>query len=106
VVDTRLSNVNGKYYSLGSGVAFNPADGYFGNKYILTTKEGIVYEIDGATGDLNRVSNPNGNTLTFTDAGITSDTGKALTFLRDAITSVTDPLGQVVKYLYDVPLLR
>ncbi|TYQ27480.1 putative Ig domain-containing protein [Pseudanabaena sp. UWO310] len=112
VVDTKLSYIDGKYYSLGSGVAYNPADGYFGNKYILTTKEGIVYEIDGTTGDLNKVTNPNGNTLTFTDAGITastalstgSDTGKAVTFQRDAsgrITSVTDPLGQVVKYQYD-----
>ncbi|ELS32847.1 MULTISPECIES: putative Ig domain-containing protein [Pseudanabaena] len=104
VVDTKLSYIDGKYYSLGSGVAYNPADGYFGNKYILTTKEGIVYEIDGTTGDLNTVTNPNGNTLTFTDAGITSDTGKAVTFQRDAsgrITSVTDPLGQVVKYQYD-----
>jgi RHS repeat-associated protein len=104
VVDTRLSNVNGKYYSLGSGVPYNPADNYFGNRYILTTKEGIVYEIDGTTGDLNSVTNPNGNKLTFTDAGITSDSGQSVSFGRDAsgrITSVTDPSGQQVKYAYD-----
>jgi RHS repeat-associated protein len=85
-------------------VPYNPADSLLGGTYILTTKEGIVYEIDAQTGDLNTVTNPNGNTLTFTDAGITSDVGQSVTFGRDAqgrIVSVTDPMGKKVLYGYD-----
>jgi RHS repeat-associated protein len=103
VANTTLSNLKSGYYSTG-GVPFNPAYDFFGNRYVLTTKEGIVYEINGTTGDLDTVTNPNGNKLTFTDAGITSDTGVSVTFQRDAqgkIVSVTDPLGQMVKYQYD-----
>ncbi|WP_249070113.1 putative Ig domain-containing protein [Argonema antarcticum] len=103
VVDSRLSHVGNEYYDLG-GTPYNPADSYFGGKYVLTTKEGIVYEIDGSSGDLLTATNPNGNKLTFTDAGIFSDSGKSISFGRDAggrITSVTDLLGKQVKYQYD-----
>jgi hypothetical protein len=65
---------DGGFYGL-SGAGFNPADPLFGGVYILTTKEGIVYEIDGKSGDLLTVKDTNGNTLTFTDGGIFSDTG-------------------------------
>jgi large repetitive protein len=105
VKDTRMTNVNGTYFGLFSGVPYNPSDSYFGGTYTLTTKEGVVYSIDGDTGDLNTVSNPNGNTLTFSDAGITSETGQAVTFGRDAqgrIVSVTDPMGLKLLYAYDV----
>ncbi len=104
VRDTRLSHVENRYFGLGSGVPYNPADSYFGGSYTLTTKEGVVYEIEGDTGDLLSVSNPNGNMLTFTEAGITSDTGQAVVFGRDAvgrIVSATDPMGQKVLYAYD-----
>jgi len=103
VVDTRLSHVGNEYYDLG-GTPYNPADDIFGGKYVLTTKEGIVYEIDGVSGDLLTATDTNGNKVTFTDAGIFSDSGKAISFGRDAkgrIVSVTDLLGQVVKYQYD-----
>lgn len=68
-----------KYYNMG-GVAYNPADDYFGGAYVLTTKEGIVYEIDGKTGDLLTVTDTNGNKLTYTDADITSSSGQKITF--------------------------
>jgi YD repeat-containing protein len=96
-------NGSNQFYGF-QGSAYNPADDIFGNRYYLTTKEGIVYEIDASTGDLVTVANPNGNKLSFSDAGITSDSGVSIAFARDAqgkITSVTDPLGQVVKYAYD-----
>ncbi|UBF29556.1 hypothetical protein K9N68_14015 [Kovacikia minuta CCNUW1] len=50
------------------------------------------------------VSDRNNNTLTFTDAAITSSTGQRVTFERDAqgrIQSVIDPSGKRVTYAYD-----
>ncbi|OUL33998.1 putative Ig domain-containing protein [Nostoc sp. 106C] len=87
-----------------AGNAYNPEDPYFGGKYKLTTKEGVVYEIDAVTGDLLTVTDTNGNKLTYTDAGIYSSTGKQITFERDAqgrIASVKDPMGELIRYTYD-----
>ncbi|WP_206758537.1 putative Ig domain-containing protein [Nostoc punctiforme] len=87
-----------------AGNAYNPEDPYFGGKYKLTTKEGVVYEIDAATGDLLTVTDTNGNKLTYTDAGIYSSTGKQVTFERDAqgrIAAVKDPMGELIRYTYD-----
>ncbi len=87
-----------------AGNAYNPEDPYFGGKYKLTTKEGIVYEIDAATGDLLTVTDTNGNKLTYTDAGIYSSAGKQVTFERDAqgrIAAVKDPMGYLIQYGYD-----
>jgi YD repeat-containing protein len=94
---------DGKFYGL-SGAGFNPADPLFGGVYILTTKEGIVYEIDGKSGDLLTVKDTNGNTLTFTDGEIFSDTGKSVLFERDAqgrVAKVIDPAGNRIEYGYD-----
>nr|WP_322712654.1 putative Ig domain-containing protein [Nostoc sp. ChiSLP03a]MDZ8213882.1 putative Ig domain-containing protein [Nostoc sp. ChiSLP03a] len=86
------------------GNPYNPADPLFGGKYKLTTKEGVVYEIDAATGDLLTVTDTNGNKLTYTDADITSSTGQKITFGRDAqgrIATVTDPAGKQIRYDYN-----
>jgi fibro-slime domain-containing protein/RHS repeat-associated protein len=86
------------------GNPYNPADPLFGGKYKLTTKEGVVYEIDAATGDLLTVTDTNGNKLTYTDADITSSTGQKITFGRDAqgrIATVTDPAGKKIRYDYN-----
>ncbi len=86
------------------GSGFNPEDSLFGGVYVLTTKEGIEYEIDAATGDLIKAKDLNGNTVTFEDSGIYSDNGTQITFGRDAqgrITSAIDPAGQAVRYEYD-----
>lgn len=103
--DTRIIHgADGSQYLGLAGNAYNPADPYFGGVYVLTTKEGIVYEIDGQTGDLLTVTDPNGNKLTYTDAAITSSTGQKITFGRDAagrITTVTDPNGNQIRYEYD-----
>lgn len=87
-----------------NGEAYNPADGGFGSVYTLTTKEGIVYKIDGQSGDLQSVTDTNGNTLTYTDGGIFSDAGPSVLFERNAqgqITQVTDASGQHITYEYD-----
>ena len=104
VTDQRLIQVNGnEYYGLNS-TAYNPADPLFGGIYTLTTQEGIVYKIDGESGDLISVSDTNGNKLTFSESGISSDSGINITFERDAqgrITSVIDPEGNEIGYEYD-----
>ncbi|MCW5319220.1 hypothetical protein GTQ43_38205 [Nostoc sp. KVJ3] len=105
VQNTRIIHGAGtnQYYGL-AGSAYNPADTYYGGVYVLTTKEGIVYQIDAATGDLLTVTDTNGNTLTYTDADITSSTGQKITFGRDAqgrIATVTDPAGKQIHYDYN-----
>ena len=93
----------GEFFDFGQS-AFNPASNIFGGVYVLTTKEGIEYEIDGETGDLLKVTDTNGNTLTYTDEAVTSSTGQKITFERDAegrITSVKDPEGELIRYEYD-----
>ena len=94
---------SGQFVGL-AGLLYNPADPYFGGQYTLTTGEGIIYDIDAVTGDLNTATDTNGNKLTFTDNGITSDSGVSVKFGRDGkgrITSVIDPDGQEIKYQYD-----
>jgi large repetitive protein len=88
-----------------AGRPYVPQDNGFGNRYLLTTKDGTKYEINATTGDLESVTDTNGNVLTYSDTEIKSSTGVKVTFERDnqgRITSVTDPLGQKVKYGYDV----
>jgi RHS repeat-associated protein len=105
VKDERIIRNNGTSEFFGiSGSGYNPADSLFGGTYILTTKEGIEYEIDGVSGDLLKVTDTNGNTLTYTDEAVTSSTGLYITFERDAegrITSVKDPSGELIRYEYD-----
>jgi YD repeat-containing protein len=93
----------GKLFNL-AGRPYVPQDDGFGNRYILTTKDGTKYEINATTGDLETVTDTNGNVLTYSDTEIKSSTGVKVTFERDAqgrITSVTDPLGAKVVYGYD-----
>ncbi|MEC4811704.1 MAG: putative Ig domain-containing protein [Scytonema sp. PMC 1069.18] len=106
VKDARILHKAGtsEYVGLNGGVPYNPADVNFGNIYVLTTKDGIVYEIDAQTGDLLTVADTNGNKLTYSDAGIVSSTGKQITFERDAIgriAAVKDPMGELIRYEYD-----
>ena len=103
VKDTRLTRNGNEYYGL-NGEPFNPVNPAFGAVYILTTKEGIVYEIDANSGDLLTATDTNGNKLTFSDAGIKSSSGKEVIFGRDAsgrIVNVVDPNGEKIEYEYD-----
>ena len=81
---------------------YNPVD--WGNSYTLTTKEGVVYNIDATNGDINSIIDANNNKLSFTDGGVISSSGQNITFERDAkgqITAVIDPLGNKIQYQYD-----
>ena len=94
---------SGQFVGIAGGL-YNPANAAYGGRYTLTTGEGIEYEIDAVTGDLLTATDTNDNKLTFSDAGITSDTGVEVRFGRDAqgrITSVIDPSGNEIKYDYD-----
>ena len=98
---------DGRYVTL-SQIPYNPAStlisGTSSGNYILTTKDGIKYAIDGDSGDLEKVTDRNGNTLTYTEGGVFSSTGKQVTFERDPqgrITAVIDPEGNRITYEYD-----
>jgi RHS repeat-associated protein len=91
-------------YVDAAGTPYNPADPRFGGVYELVTKEGVVYTIDAVSGDLLTVVDRNENKLTFSDAGIVSSTGVAVSFERDAagrIVGVIDPEGDRIGYDYD-----
>ncbi len=100
-----LSRTNtGEYLGFASSLGYNPINPAFGGTFTLTTKEGIIYEIDGNTGDTRTIRDRNGNQLTFTDGGVFSSTGQEITFERDAqrrITAVIDPNGNRIEYGYD-----
>ncbi len=99
--DNLLVNERGELYASG-GIPWNPGSPDFSG-YTLTTPDGIQYKIDG-TGNLNATIDRNGNTLSFSKAGISSTSGEQVTFARDAkgrIVAVTDPAGNSVRYSYD-----
>src|SRR5262249_50475046 len=103
VPDVSLLPRGDGYYVGSADVAYNPASLFGGGGYTLTTKDATAYDIDAASGDLTRVTDRNGNTLTFSDMGIQSSAGVGVTFGRDPqgrITSVTDPMGKSVVYQY------
>ncbi len=84
--------------------SLQPASPDFGGAYALTTKEGIRYRISGANGKLLSATDRNGNSLTFSQQGIKSDTGVGIDFQRDArgrIVQVNAPDGSNHRYLYD-----
>ena len=76
---------------------------YDPDRYTLTTKEGDVYVINQPVG-LQSIRDRNGNTITFNANGIIHSAGKSVVFAKDAqgrITTITDPLGNVIRYQYD-----
>ncbi|PSF35821.1 hypothetical protein C7H19_15470 [Aphanothece hegewaldii CCALA 016] len=104
VSDVLLTLTESGQYAGLAGLLYNPIDPYFSGQYTLTTLEGIIYEIEAATGDLLTATDTNGNQLTFSDAGIESNSGVEVKFGRDAvnrITSITDPMNNVIRYEYD-----
>ena len=100
-----IKGIDGQVVPFSGGSAFahyNTQD--WGNYYQLTTKEGVVYNIDATTGDINTITNRNGDVLSFSDGGIVSSNGQQVTFERDAqgrIVAAIDPMGNRVSYQYD-----
>jgi RHS repeat-associated protein len=92
------------YFDQAADLPFNPLSPAFGNKFTLSTQDGLAYEINATTGDLFTVTDRNGNSLSFTDAGVVSTAGPGIAFDRDPqgrIVGVTDPMGKRIAYQYD-----
>jgi len=81
-----------------------PSGNYQPTTYTYTDPTGRVY-VFGADGTMKSITDPAGNTLSFTASGITSSAGGVtVPFLRDTggrITTITDPNGNVYRYSYD-----
>lgn len=101
--DLRIKS-DGSLYDFTTGLPYNPRSPAFGGSYLLTTKEGIAFDIDAQSGQLRALSDPVNNLLRFTDSGISGPSGKSIAFERDPqgrITAVVDPAGQRLRYQYD-----
>jgi RHS repeat-associated protein len=101
--DLRVDD-DGNFYDFETGIPYNPADPIFSGSYLLTTKDGLAYSIDGISGQLTEISDSNNNTLTFSSTGVQSSTGIGITFERDAqgrIAAIVDPIGNRIGYQYD-----
>jgi RHS repeat-associated protein len=70
----------------------------------LILQDGRSVDFDQVLG-LQTITDLNGNSLTFSSAGIIHSTGKSVTFQRDSIgriTQITDPDGNAMVYAYSV----
>lgn len=81
------------------------ADGtpYAPTGYKLTKRDGTVYYFD-SEGNVNKITDTNGNTIEITHDGIIHSGGKSIVFDRDGedrITAITSPTGKSVEYTYD-----
>ena len=98
VEDTPLSqHDDGTYTHYLVNLPYNPS------QYQLTTKDGVTYRYDQFSG-LQDITDRNQNVLTYSAEAITSSTGVAIQFERDAqgrITHITDPAGNTIRYAYD-----
>jgi RHS repeat-associated protein len=79
-----------------TGLPFDP------DQFVLTMPNGEQLQLSRTFG-LQSVTDTKGNSLTFNAAGITSSTGKVVSFNRDSsgrITAITDPNQNVLNYTY------
>ncbi len=82
--------------AFGSGGVFDPT------VFKLTDRSGTVYLIDRRSG-LQKVTDRNSNTLTFTRDGVKSSLGKDIAYTRDATDRITKIVSQAgtTSYGYD-----
>ncbi len=92
------------FYSAQTALPYNPASGQFdGPQYTLTGPDGTVYFLSAASGVVQEIL-PTGEILYYSGSGITSSTGDAVRFIRDAagrITTIQAPNGAQEVYTYD-----
>jgi RHS repeat-associated protein len=84
-------------------VEFDSFDTYDVTSVRLTTRDKRIFDVDKSAG-LTRAQDRNGNVITFGPGGISSSTGRSVTFTRDAsgrIVTITDPKGNLYRYEYD-----
>ncbi len=75
-------NEQGELFAPG-GIPYKPASPDFGGAYVLTTREGVVYRVNGSDGKLISASDRNDNRLIFTDSEILSTSATSVTISRD-----------------------
>ncbi|MBB6054097.1 choice-of-anchor A family protein [Armatimonas rosea] len=88
---------------IGYGDGNGTSGEYEPTEFELTTLDGTVWIIDEKKG-LVKVTEPNGNQVSFGPNGITSSNGVNVSLLRDGtgrITAITDPMGKVMRYQID-----
>jgi RHS repeat-associated protein len=99
-----LQSLDGTDVLFSGGELFDfDLDLYDPSRYRLTAADGTVFDLDQAFG-VRSVTDPNGNSVTFSANGILHSAGKSVTFERDAsgrITKITDPNGNQLLYGYD-----
>jgi RHS repeat-associated protein len=101
--DLRIK-ADGSVYDYATGTAYNPSSNLFGGFYLLTTDDGIAFNVNGETGQLDLLSDPNGNTLTFLEGGVVGPEGRGIAIDRDPrgrIIAITDLNGEKLQYKYD-----
>jgi RHS repeat-associated protein len=84
-------------------VEFDTFDVYDVTRVRLTTRDRRSFDLDRSAG-LTRAQDRNGNVITFGPGGISSSTGRSVSFTRDGsgrIRTITDPKGNVYLYEYD-----
>ncbi len=72
------------------------------SQYQLTTRAGFIYALNQDFG-VSSITDPNGNTLTYSDTGIVHSSGKAISFVRDSenrISEMVNPKGQKIQFSY------
>lgn len=96
-------NQFGELYATG-GIPWNPASPDFGGGFKVTTADGLVYFVDGVSGKLVTATDRNGNSLNFSEQGISSSVGNtSIQITRDRngrVASITDPAGHSILYRY------
>ncbi|XZE22169.1 FG-GAP-like repeat-containing protein [Pirellulaceae bacterium SH449] len=95
-------NEYGELYAPG-GIPYNPASPSFGGAYVLTTRKGITYRVDGATGKLTSASDGNGNRVDFEESRISGSNGIQLDIVRDRqgrISSISTSDSIRLEYRY------
>ncbi|MFN3188953.1 MAG: FG-GAP-like repeat-containing protein [Aureliella sp.] len=95
-------NERGELYAPG-GIPYNPASPDFGGAYVLTTRAGMSYRIDGASGQLVSLRDRMGDQLLFSESGISKEGKEIVSFRRDSnnrITAIIDPSQNAISYAY------
>ncbi len=98
-----LTKLNDEYQT-GEGITYNPADPKIGSVYRLKTLDRMTQFIPALVGETTRISDRNGNELTFGADGVVSNRGRGVQFERDyrgRIIRIVDPRGNSLKYEYD-----
>ncbi|MDB5349719.1 MAG: repeat protein, partial [Planctomycetota bacterium] len=102
--EAKLSLVGNRLYDLRTGRAYNPENPLFtGPQYTLSGPDGTTLQLSAARGVEAEIL-PSGQTLIFSDSGITASTGESVGFVHDAVgrlTAITATDGSQVLYSYD-----